>query len=211
MQDPKKLPPETSTVYIVDDDDAVADVLKDLLTSVGYRVATFESASEFLDAYDPDSDGCLLLDMRLPGMSGLRLQDELKALDAALPIIFLSGHADVGTAVKVMRDGAFDFIQKPFHEQALLESVESAVHAGVDAAERRRRRRTAEERLDRLTPRERQVLARMLEGKPNKVMAVELELSQRTIEIHRANVMRKMEAGSIAALVRTCLAVESIG
>lgn len=197
-----------STVYIVDDDESVAETLSDLLSSVGYRVETFESASEFLSSYDPEDVGCLLLDMRLPGMSGLKLQHELKEQDAALPIIFLSGHADVGTAVRVMREGAFDFIQKPFHEQALLESVQSAVHAGIDAGERRRRRHTALERLERLTPREHQVLERMLEGKPNKVMAMELDLSQRTIEIHRANVMRKMEVDSIAALVKTYFETE---
>ena len=199
---------QDSTIYIVDDDESVAEMLTALLLSVGYQVATFESANDFLSAYDPDDDGCLLLDMRLPGMSGLRLQDELKALDAALPIIFLSGHADIGTAVRVMREGAFDFIQKPFHEQALLEAVQGAVHAGQDAGDRRRRRNSALERLERLTPRERQVLERMLEGKPNKVMAMELDLSQRTIEIHRANVMRKMEADSIAALVKTYLAID---
>lgn len=198
------------TVFVVDDDAAVRDSLKLLLKSVGQAVETFASAQEFLDAYKDDRPGCLVLDIRMPGMSGLELQEKLNERRSILPVIFITGHGDVPMAVEAMQAGAVDFIQKPFRDQDLLDRINQAVERDTanraDLAERNAIRR----RLGTLTPREREVMDLVVRGKANKVIAGDLNLSQRTVEIHRARVMEKMQASSLAHLVRMVLEVQGI-
>ena len=194
-----------ATVFIVDDDRAVRDSLSRLMKSVNQPVEAFASAQQFLENWDGHSGGVLVLDVRLPGMSGLVLQTRLLESSSVLPIIFITGYGDVPTAVRAMRAGAFDFVEKPFHGQDLLDAVQAALSWGASARESRLEKQRVLKRLARLTMRERQILEMMVEGKPNKVMAVELNLSQRTVEVHRANVMRKMEMDSVAGLVRAFL------
>ena len=193
------------TVFVVDDDEEVRDSLSLLLESVGLAVASHASAHEFLDAYDPDRSGCLVLDVRMPGMSGVELLDRLNELHSILPVIIITGHGDVPMAVKAMKAGAVDFLQKPFNEQELLDRVNQALE---DDAGRRRElgeRRGVLDRLQTLTPRERQVMELIVDGKANKNVAGELGVSQRTVEIHRARVMEKTRASSFAHLVRMAL------
>ena len=190
------------TVFIVDDDDEVRDSLEDLVDSVGLKAEIFASAQEFLAAYDPLRAGCLVLDIRMPGMSGLELQEKLGEQQAVLPIIFITGHGDVPMAVEAMRRGAVDFIQKPFRDQDLLDRINSALAQGVGRREDMEEQRAIEERIHSLTRRERQVMEMVVEGKANKVIAIDLGLSQRTVEVHRANVMEKMRAKTLAGLVR---------
>ncbi len=190
------------TVFIVDDDDEVRDSLEDLVDSVGLKAEIFASAQEFLAAYDPLRAGCLVLDIRMPGMSGLELQEKLGEQQAVLPIIFITGHGDVPMAVEAMRRGAVDFIQKPFRDQDLLDRINSALAQGVGRREDMEEQRAIEERINSLTRRERQVMEMVVEGKANKVIAIDLGLSQRTVEVHRANVMEKMRAKTLADLVR---------
>ena len=194
--------------YVVDDDAGVRASLRSLLKSVGIPAVTYASAQEFLASYHPAQPGCLLLDVRMPGMNGLELQIELNLRGAMIPVSFLTGHGDVPMAVEAMQHGAFDFLQKPYREQALLDSVQRAMardRVNREALEELDRIRT---RLSSLTARERQVLDLMMQGKSNKAMATQLSLSQRTVEIHRAHVMDKMAAYSIAQLVRMVIEVE---
>ena len=195
-------------VFIVDDDEAVRNSLRLLVKSVGLTAAALVSAQEFLATYDPLQPGCLLLDVRMPGMSGLELQQRLNLLGAVIPVIFITGHGDVPMAVEAMQHGAFDFLQKPFRDQDLMDRIQRAL-------EKDRANRAAlgehsriREQHETLTPREREVLALVTSGKANKVMAADLGLSQRTIEIHRARVMEKMGASSLAHLVRMVLDLE---
>jgi FixJ family two-component response regulator len=199
------------TVFIVDDDEGARNSLRFLLKSVGLPGETFASAQEFLAAYCPEQPGCLVLDVRMPGMSGLELQQELNRRGAVIPVVFVTGHGDVPMAVEAIQQGAFDFVQKPYREQELLDRIQRALvkdRANRAALEERDRIRA---RLASLTPREREVMALMTRGKPNKVMAAELGLSQRTVEIHRAHVMEKSGASSIAQLVRMALDSEGTG
>ncbi|HYM35623.1 MAG TPA: response regulator FixJ [Steroidobacteraceae bacterium] len=195
------------TVFIVDDDTAVRDALKFLLRSVGHPVETFASAQDFLDAYRDDRPGCMVLDIRMPGMSGLELQEKLVERRSILPIIFITGHGDVPMAVEAMQAGAMDFIQKPFRDQDLLDRINQALDK--DAAMRRsiKELNSIRERLASLTPREREVMDLVVHGKANKVIAGDLDLSQRTVEIHRARVMEKMQASSLAHLVRMVIEI----
>lgn len=193
------------SVYVVDDDPALLRLIRKLLESSGRRVETFASAAEFLAAYDPERSGCLVLDVRMPGMSGLALQERLATDEISLPILIVTGYGDVPVAVQAMRQGAFDFIEKPFSGQLLIDRIEAAL---AEDARRRRTRMTREEvRRHRatLTPRERQVMDLVVQGKPNKLVGAALQLSPKTVEVHRANVMKKMEAGSLAELVRMSL------
>jgi len=192
----------TSTVFVVDDDDAVRRSLSLLLQSAGLSVEHFASAREFLDRYDPYSPGCVVLDVRMPEMTGLELQEYLNVHGAILPVIFITGHGDVPMAVEAMRHGAFDFLQKPFVDQDLLDRVRRAVDQDRGNRVRLQEHDAIKERLVSLTPREREILDLVTSGKPNKVMAAQLGVSQRTVEIHRARVMEKMCAGSLAQLVR---------
>lgn len=192
-------------VFVVDDDEAVRGAMRLLLKSVGLTAVVYASADEFLAHYGPDQPGCLLLDVRMPGMSGLELQHQLNLRGAIVPVIFMTGHGDVPMAVEAMQHGAFDFLQKPFRDQELLERVQRALEKDRSAREQLRQTDRIRERFASLTPREREVLMLMTRGKPNKVMAAELGVSQRTVEIHRARVMDKMEARSLAQLVRMAM------
>jgi two-component system, LuxR family, response regulator FixJ len=193
------------TVYIVDDDDAIRNSLRLLLKSVGLTAATVASAQEFLTSYDPQQPGCLILDVRMPGMSGLELQQQLNLRGAIIPVIFITGHGDVPMAVEAMQQGAFDFLQKPFRDQDLIERIQRALAKDQTGRAELRERARIKERLESLTAREREVLELVTSGKPNKIMAADLGVSQRTVEIHRARVMEKMGASSLAQLVRMVL------
>ena len=194
-------------VFVIDDDQAVRDSLGLLLKSMGHRAALFASAQEFLDRYNPGLSGCILLDIRMPGMSGMELQQRLKTLRCAVPVIFVTGHGDVPMAVEAMHHGAFDFIQKPFRDQELLDRINQALNWDAEHRSDEDRRRAVQQRFAELTPREREVMDCVVRGLANKVIAMDLDLSQRTVEIHRARVMEKMNARSLAELVRMSLLI----
>ena len=191
-----------SPVFVVDDDDAVRASLRLLLKSVGLPVETYASAQEFLGGYDPDRAGALVLDIRMPGMSGLELQQKLNEIHAIVPIVFITGHGDVPMAVEAMQHGAVDFIQKPFRDQDLIDRINQALEKDRENRDGLRERDGIRRRIGDLTPREREVLDLVTKGKANKVIAGDLDVSQRTVEIHRARVMEKMGASSLAHLVR---------
>lgn len=191
-----------ASVTVVDDDDAVRDSLRLLLKSVGLPAVACSSAREYLDAWRPDQPGCLVLDVRMPGMSGLELQQELNRRGAITPVIFISGHGDIPMAVEAIQHGAFDFLQKPFRDQDLIDRVQRALQIDRANREALSQRELLRERHASLTPREKEVLLLVTQGKANKVMAGDLGVSQRTVEIHRARVMDKMGAQSLAHLVR---------
>jgi two-component system response regulator FixJ len=197
--------PATPTVFVVDDDEGVRDSLRFLLKSVGLATKTLGSATEFLDSYDVDQPGCLILDVRMPAMSGLELQQQLNVRGATIPVIFITGHGDIPMAVEAMQHGAFDFLQKPFRDQDLIDRLQKALAKDAHNRAELKQRDQIRSRFDTLTPREHEVLVLMVRGLPNKIMAAELGVSQRTVEIHRARVMEKTEAGSLAHLVRMYL------
>ena len=197
--------PSDAMVYVVDDDEAVRDSLVVLLESASYRVMAFESGDAFLAAGRLEGEGCVLSDIRMPGMDGLQLQAELNRRKVALPVLFITGHGDVPVAVSAMKAGAVDFIEKPFEEEALLRSIDRAVKLSQAARHREAERADTLERVAQLTAREREVMERLAEGKQNKVIAIELGISPRTVEIHRARVMEKMAARSVSDLVRAVL------
>ncbi|HJS92309.1 MAG TPA: response regulator transcription factor [Steroidobacteraceae bacterium] len=201
----KKSPP---TVFVVDDDESVRGSLRFLLRSAGLESRAFGSAQEFLASYDAAQPGCLVLDVRMPGMNGLELQQELNLRGAIIPVIFITGHGDIPMAVEAMQHGAHDFLQKPFRDEDLIERVRRALAKDAKARASLEEHKAIRGRLDSLTPREREVLALMARGKPNKIMAHELGVSQRTVEIHRARVMEKSGAASLAELVRMVMDVE---
>lgn len=203
-----RTPDQQGTVFIVDDDAAVRKAMQLLLRSVGRSAEIFASAEDFLDQYDSNRAGCLVLDIRMPGLGGLELQERLLAMGSAIPIIFITGHADVPMAVEAMQKGAFDFIEKPVRDQELLERISEALNADRRQRSQLEALSGIEERLARLTKREREVMELVVRGKANKVVAWELGTSQRTVEIHRARVMDKMQARSLAELVRMCLQLE---
>jgi len=191
-----------SVVFVVDDDSSVREAIKSLIKSVGLRVETFETAQQFLQSTRPEAPGCVVLDVRLPGLSGLDLQRELAAHDVKLPIIFITGHGDIPMSVTAMKAGALEFLTKPFRDQDLLDAIQKALER--DGTARRQRMETAElrKRFDALTSREREVMGRVVAGLLNKQIAGELGTSEITIKIHRSQVMKKMGAGSLAELVR---------
>ena len=195
-------------VFIVDDDEAVRDSLQMLVTSVGLKSACYASAREFLADYDPDQPGCLLLDVRMPGMSGIDLQERLIEMRSIHPVIFITGHGDVSMAVHAMRAGAVDFVQKPFSEQALLDRIHQALDRDAKSRALLKRQEEIVTRFASLTPREREVMMLVIGGKANKVIASELGVSERTVEIHRARVMHKTGAESLPHLVRLALQAE---
>lgn len=199
---------KTPCVIVVDDDDAVRLSLKMLLKSVGQQTEAYASAQDFLDAFDPEQPGCLVLDIRMPGMSGLELQERLNQMHAITPIVFVTGHGDVPMAVEAMQNGAVDFIQKPFRDQDLLDRVNQAIEKDRENRRSLLARDEIRRRIGLLTPREREVLDLVTKGKANKVVAGDLNVSQRTVEIHRARVMEKMQASSLAHLVRMVLEAE---
>jgi two-component system response regulator FixJ len=189
-------------VYVVDDDDGMRRALDTLLSTVGYRTAVYSRPSEFLADFNADSPGCLVLDIRMPDMSGLEVQQHLTRMGSMLPVIFITGHGDVPMAVQAMKEGAFEFIQKPFRDQDLLDRVNHALRQDAENRSTVARRAEVLHRLEALTPRERQVMDMVVEGAANKVIAIDLSLSERTVEIHRAKVMEKMDARSVAHLVK---------
>ena len=192
-------------VFVVDDDDAVRNSLRLLLKSAGQPTTAFASAQEFLAGWTTEQPGCLVLDVRMPGMSGLELQEELNRRGAIIPVIFISGHADVPMAVEAIQHGAFDFLQKPFSDQDLIDRIQRALAADADNRQALSQLDELRKRYATLTPREQEVLVLVTDGRANKVMAGDLGVSQRTIEIHRARVMEKMGARSVAQLVRMTL------
>ena len=200
-----------TTVFVVDDDDGVRTSLGILLDSAGYRAVPFSSAADFLAQYDPVRPGCLLLDMRMPGMTGMELIQELARRGSFLPVIFITGHGDVPMAVEAMKAGAFDFLQKPFSPRDLLERIERALAADTEARHVLSRTEELRQRYATLTPREKEVMSLIVAGHANKVIAMDLKLSERTVEIHRARVMEKMATRSVAHLVRMALELESPG
>jgi two-component system, LuxR family, response regulator FixJ len=190
------------TVYVVDDDDGMRRALDTLLATVGYKTAVFSRPSEFLANFKADSPGCLVLDIRMPDMSGLELQQHLNRKGSMLPVIFITGHGDVPMAVQAMKEGAFEFIQKPFRDQDLLDRINHALKQDAENRSTVSRRAEVLHRVETLTPRERQVMDMVVNGAANKVIAIDLNLSERTVEIHRAKVMEKMGARSVAHLVK---------
>ncbi len=191
-----------ATVFVVDDDEAMRDSLHWLLESMDFKVATYASGEAFLAAYDAQRPGCLILDVRMPGMSGLELHDRLNAAAVTLPIVFITGHGEVPMAVAALKKGAVDFIEKPFAENDLLEIIERCLT--LDARQRleRAEREKAQHKLASLTPREREVMDMVVAGKLNKIIADSLDISIKTVEVHRARVMEKLGARSVADLVQ---------
>lgn len=193
------------TVFLIDDDPAVRALLGHLVREAGLAVETYPTGEEFLEAYSPERPGCAILDLRMPGLSGLDVLARLAALPAAPPVILLTAHADVPVAVKAMKAGAVDILQKPFSPPQLLEAVRQALGWDEQLRQDRAQRQEVAARLTTLTPRERDVLDRVVAGKANKVIAMELGVREKTVEVHRARVMEKMQAGSLAELVRLVL------
>lgn len=191
----------SQTVFVVDDDEAVRRSLALLIRSMGLVAEVFESAQAFLAVCDAQRSGCLLLDIRMPGMSGLELQEELQRRAIDLPVIFITGHGDVAMAVRAMKSGAVDFIEKPFNDQHLLDRINQSLELDRVARQARAERSSLAARIKLLSPREREVMGRIVAGQANKVIAIELGLSERTVEIHRAKVMTKTGTRSLAELV----------
>ena len=196
-------------VHIVDDDDAVRDSLLELLDTVAIKAVGFQSADLFLTEFNPSTAGCLILDIRMPGMSGLELQKKLLEMDSTLPIIFITGHADVPMAIEAMKYGAVEFIQKPFREQELLDCINSTMKNARQSYEQNIEKQLILDRLNSLTVREKEVLELLSDGYPNKIIADKMGISQRTVENHRANLLEKMEANSTAALIKLLLLANS--
>jgi two-component system, LuxR family, response regulator FixJ len=199
----------TATVYVVDDDDGMRRALSLLLNTVGYKTAAFASPKEFLDKFRPDVPGCLVLDIRMPGMSGLELQQHLNRMGSMLPVIFITGHGDVPMAVQAMKEGAFEFVQKPFRDQDLLDRINHALELDKENRTTLALRADVSRRFESLTPREKQVMGMVVDGAANKVIAIDLGLSERTVEIHRAKVMEKMGTRSVAHLVKLQMSMSS--
>ena len=197
-------------VFVVDNDAATCKSLAWLLASTGFTPETFETAEEFLAAYPPEQPGCLILDVRLPGMSGVVLQEELVRTDTRIPVIMITGFADVHTAVRVLKRGAFDFIEKPLAPDILLDCVRRAIVSDAQQRQARAEREGLVARLSCLTAREREVFDQVVRGKANKVVAIEFGISEKTVEAHRARVMHKLKAGSLAELVRMDLAANEL-
>ncbi len=197
IENPKKSVP---TVFIVDDDPAVRDAIRWLMEQVKLKAQVFSSADEFLASYVPGTRGCIILDIRMPGMSGLELQERLKASGTLIPIIVITGHGDVSIAVRAMKAGAVEFLQKPFNDQLLLDTVQSALSTYGAIWEQEERRQECSKNLASLTAREREVLNLMRTGKPNKVIASILKISVRTVEGHRATIMSKTGSRSLGEL-----------
>src|SRR5207253_8918509 len=193
---------ERPVVFVVDDDPSMRESLRDLVDSVGLEARVFGSAPEFLQAKRPDVPGCLVLDVRLPGSSGLHFQQELAKAGVQLPVIFITGHGDIPMSVKAIKAGAVDFLPKPVKDTDLLRAIEQAVARSVDDRAERDELEDIQRRVEKLTPREREVMALVVRGLLNKQIAFELGTVEKTIKVHRARVMKKMQVGSLAELVR---------
>jgi two-component system response regulator FixJ len=197
-----------ATVFVVDDDEAMRSSMRWLIESVGLRGEAFASPDEFLACYYPGRPGCLVLDVRMPGMSGLELQEKLISKEIQIPIIMITGHGDVPMAVRAMKAGAVDFIEKPFNDQVLLDCIQRALEKDAELRQIQGRRTEVAARLVQLTRREFEVMRMVVQGKSNKEIAGELNVSTKTVEAHRAKVMDKMQARSLAGLVRMALMVK---
>jgi FixJ family two-component response regulator len=197
------------TVYIIDDEQDVRDGLQMLLKSIGITAETFPSATDFLERYQMDWPGCILVDIRMPGMSGIELQKKLNAMGAPIPLILISGHADVPTAVRVIQEGAVDLLEKPVSEQELLDKVQAAMNSDGQRRQAYLEKKQIKSCYEQLTPREKEIMNEVALGKMNKVIAYELDITTRTVELHRAHVMEKMQARSLADLVRYAQVVNS--
>ncbi len=193
------------TIYIVDDDDSMRRAITLLLRTVGYNPVAFTRPGEFLSKFDPNLHGCLVLDIRMPEMSGLEIQQQLNRTGAMLPVIFITGHGDIPMAVQAMKDGAFDFLTKPFRDQDFLDRINTALKQDAESRAELEKHTELRRRSESLTPREKEVFELIVDGKANKVVAIDLGLSERTVEIHRGNVMEKMAARSVAHLVKMYL------
>ena len=190
------------TVFIVDDDAAVLDSVAELVTSVGLSAATFRSAKEFLDGFSRDRPGCLVLDVRMAHTSGLVLQEELNAIDARLPIVFISGHADISIAIRAIKAGAVDFVQKPYHDQQLLDAINEALRRDAETRQAADNNEVFAKGLAALTEREREILDQVVRGLSSKSIARTLDISYRTVELHRGHIMDKLRVHSVAELIR---------
>jgi len=199
------------TVFVVDDDQAIRSSLKWLIETIGVRVETFASADEFIRSYYPGRSGCLLLDIRMPGMNGLELQEYFNQQNISIPIIIITGHGDVPMSVRAMKAGAVDFIEKPFNDELLLESIRSALEIDCEQRMIQAERAMIATNLEQLTPREHEVMEMVTDGKANKEIAVALGVSAKTVEAHRARVMEKMQAPSLAALVKMVITANVYG
>ncbi len=188
-------------IHVVDDDTAMCESLRWLIESIGFNVKLYNGAKEFLSNYKDEAHGCLLLDVRMPEMSGLELQEQLNKLNINIPVIFITGHGDVPMAVRAMKAGALEFLNKPFNDQELLDCINRAIEYDSQRRRSSGERQVILERLDQLTARERQVLKQLVTGKLNKVIAADLELSIKTIELHRSNIMRKLQSRSLAQII----------
>jgi len=193
------------TVYVVDDDESIRTLWRWLMESNGIPVKTFATAADFIESYRNGGAGCLVLDLKLPGMSGLELQQYLNRKDIEIPIVFVTGYGDVPAAVSALKGGAVDFIQKPFSHREVLSIIEKAFRRDAEIRGKRARLSIVASRLATLTEREREVLQRVIEGKPNKIIAGELDISMKTVEFHRAKVMEKMSVTSVAELVQIAM------
>jgi two-component system response regulator FixJ len=190
------------TVYVVDDSPDILEAIRVLLNSIKLSIKTFTSGEEFVSSIDQAARGCLLLDMRMPGMSGLEVQDALKEKGITLPIIFLTGHGEVSMAVRAMRDGAMDFIEKPFHPQLLLDRIHACLKLDQESYEKRCKQQEALSRLNRLSPREHEIANLIVAGKPSKVIASLVNISEKTVDVHRHNILKKTSIKSAAELVQ---------
>src|SRR3984893_7518207 len=193
---------EQAIVIVIDDDVSVREAVEDLFRSVGLRVESFASTREFLQGEVPDSPGCIVLDVRLPGESGLEFQKALSKSDIHLPLIFISGHNDVPTSVQAMKSGAVDFLTKPLREQELLDAVQMGIERDRDRRQEAKLIAELRERLNSLTPREQELLPLVIAGRPNKEIAAQLRLSEMTVKVHRSQITRKMRAKSLIDLAR---------
>ena len=201
---------KNQTVYVVEDDEAVRDSLQLMLRSAGLNVVAYSNGNDFLDDWNEAMAGCIVLDIRMPGMDGMALQRHLNERHSLLPIIFVTGHGDVPLAVEAMKSGAVEFVQKPYREEELLDKIQNALEKDAEQRESLNRRQEIVHRIETLTPREREIMDRMIAGQANKVIAIELDISQRTVEIHRSRVMHKMGTHSLAHLVRMVLSVKDL-
>ncbi|MGA0840704.1 MAG: response regulator transcription factor [Pseudomonadales bacterium] len=196
------------TVFVVDDDEPVRDAIALMLETIDLRHEAYASAQEFLAAYSPQRSGCLVLDIRMPGMSGLELQSHLHAMNAPIPIVFITGHGDIPMAVEAMKRGAVDFIRKPFRDQELLDRIQDALQLDRGQRGEWQNLERIRNHVASLTPREHEVFERVASGQANKVVAIELGISERTVEIHRSQVMQKTRARTLADLVRMKLTLD---